>query len=124
MTDDLGRVPTETGFRPSDRAAKRPAPSGVNPSRITPALALAAAIMEFERRLPGWWWSVGSCSVSRNASCGPDRNGPDAHLLQHREFDECFHHDGAGDVTDSLRLVMEYALKRRAALLERASHDH
>jgi hypothetical protein len=32
---------------------------------------LAAAIREFETALPGWWWSVGSCSLTRDASCGP-----------------------------------------------------
>jgi hypothetical protein len=76
--------------------------------------ALAHAIAEFERRLPGWWWSVGSCSVSRDASCGPDRNGPDADLLKDRELDEGIHHDGDGTVADSLRIVMERAIARRA----------
>jgi len=33
MTDDLGRVPAEPGSCPSDRAAKRPAPAGFDPSR-------------------------------------------------------------------------------------------
>lgn len=83
---------------------------------MTDVQALAAAISEFERRLPGWWWSTAMCSSSRDASCAPDRNGPDADLLKLREFDEGFHHDGVGDVADSLRFVMEYALKRRAAL--------
>ena len=88
-----------------------------NAIRQTGALGLAAAIIEFERRLPGWWWSVGSCTVSRDASCGPDRNGPDAELLKIREFDEGFHHDGEGDVAASLRVVMEWAAGRRAAVL-------
>jgi hypothetical protein len=76
---------------------------------------LAAAIAEFEYRLPGWWWSTGSCSVSRDASCGPDRNGPDADLLEtDSEFDEGFHHDERkGDCADALRIVMEWALARR-----------
>ena len=56
---------------------------------------VGAVIDAFEREVPGWWWSVGSCSVSRDASCGPDRNGPDADLLPLPEFDEGFHHDGA-----------------------------
>lgn len=77
------------------------------------AVALAAAITEFEEKLPGWWWSIGSCSVSRDASCGPDRTGPDADLLQDREFDEGFHHDGDGDIPKSLRIVMEWALRCR-----------
>lgn len=81
---------------------------------------LAAAVSEFEEKLPGWWWSVGSCSISRDASCGPDRDGPDAELLKHREFDKGFHHDGNGDVADSLRIVMEWARHRRA--IHRETH--
>lgn len=79
------------------------------------AADLAAAIVEFEEKLPGWWWSIGSCSVSRDASCGPDRTGQDADLLADREFDEGFHHDGDGDIPNSLRIVMEWALHRREA---------
>lgn len=77
---------------------------------------LAAAIAEFEERLPGWWWSTGSCSISRDASCGPDRSGPDADLLRIKEFDEGFHHDGEGTVAESLKLVLEHAIERRQAV--------
>lgn len=78
---------------------------------------LAAAVDEFERALPGWWWSVGSCSVSRDASCGPDRQGVDAALLVHREFDDGFHVDASGSVADSLRAVMHAAVQARAGRL-------
>jgi hypothetical protein len=50
--------------------------------------AVGAAIREFEAALPGWWWSICVCSVSRDASCAPDIAGPDADLLQERTFDE------------------------------------
>lgn len=80
---------------------------------------LAAAIAEFEQKLPGWWWSVGSCSVSRDASCGPDRQGPDARLLDIKEFDEGFHHDDReGTCADALRLVMNWALERKQIIQE------
>lgn len=77
---------------------------------------LAKAIAEFERDLPGWWWTVGSCSVSADASCGPDITGPDADLLQQRLFDEGFDCDyrHPASVADSLREVKEIALKARA----------
>jgi hypothetical protein len=32
---------------------------------------LASAIAEFEKELPGWWWSVGSCSVSKGCKLRP-----------------------------------------------------
>ncbi|WP_231343689.1 hypothetical protein [Methylorubrum sp. B1-46] len=64
--------------------------------------------------------------MSRDASCGPDRNGPDADLLKHRDFDEGFHHDGNGETADSLRIVMEHALRRKADVMAatEAFHDH
>jgi hypothetical protein len=45
----------------------------------TDANDLIAAIQEFEAALPGWWWSIGSCGLTRDASCGPPRAmcGPD-----------------------------------------------
>lgn len=49
---------------------------------------LEAAIDRLYRELPGWWWSVGNCHVSADATIAPDRNGPDAHLLKFKEFDE------------------------------------
>ena len=80
----------------------------------TSATDLAAAIVQFEQTLPGWWWKVGTCSVSRDASCGPDRAGPDAHLLAIRLFDEGFHCDACGTVAESLRDVMDQALAAKS----------
>ena len=78
---------------------------------------LAVAIKIFEANLPGWWWGIGSCSISRDASCGLDMNGPDAYLLKLTEtrlFDEGFHHDDKeGTLADALGNVMEQALEAR-----------
>lgn len=54
------------------------------------SMALEEAIRKLERELPGWWWKVGHCSVSADATIGPDRNGCDAFLLKHKHFDEGF----------------------------------
>ncbi len=45
--------------------------------------------------LPGWWWSMGDCSVSADSTLGPDNAGPDADLLTKRDrtFDEGFQLD-------------------------------
>lgn len=77
---------------------------------------LARAIREFEGALPGWWWSIGSCSVTAHASCGPDRNGGDAHLIVGRNaFDHGFHADlGEGTPADALRDVMKQAVSARS----------
>lgn len=78
---------------------------------------LAAAIKEFEAALPGWWFSLGACSVSRHASCGPDVKGVDAALLADRQFDEGFDCDDAdGSLASSLRNVMRQALAARGVL--------
>lgn len=34
---------------------------------------LVSAISEFRAALPGWWFTVGECSVSCDATVGPDR---------------------------------------------------
>lgn len=75
---------------------------------VTDTGDFAAAVEEFERQLPDWWYTVGACSVSRHASCGPDRNGRDKHLLElhDRVFDQGFHADLAeGSLADALRAV-------------------
>ena len=73
------------------------------------------AIDEFKRRLPDWWWSVGECSISADASCGPDRNCKDAHLLVFDEFDNGFHHNEPmpASCADSLIKVMNEALQKK-----------
>lgn len=75
---------------------------------------LALALVEFDAQLPGWWWSVGYCKVSGDASCGPDRQGDDADLLAHKEFDEGFHVDiPDGEPADALIEVTRIALEAR-----------
>lgn len=82
---------------------------------------LAAAIREFEAALPGFWWSIGMCSVSGDASCGVDRGKEQAHLLDNIElgdpFDEGFHAEiEGGTPAEALRTVMHRALEHIAAL--------
>ena len=82
---------------------------------------LQAAIIEFEKALPGWWYSLGICSVSRDASCGPDPNGPDAALLKIRKFDSGYHcddHHPDSTMADALRNVMAQALEAKARVSE------
>ena len=37
---------------------------------------LLEAVARLERELPGWWWRVGHCHVSSDASIAPDYNDP------------------------------------------------
>ena len=85
--------------------------------------SLAEAIAKFEATLPGWWWSTGTCSISRDASCGPDRNGRDGYLLflddrdAAKLFDEGFHADldeEGSTVAEALLDVMAQALEAKA----------
>lgn len=48
--------------------------------------SLDAAVALCERVLPGWWWRVGTCCVSDDATVGPDYNSPVHGERLHREF--------------------------------------
>ena len=76
---------------------------------------LQAAIAEFAEVLPGWWYSMGDCSVSCHASCGPDVAYSDAYMLINRLFDEGFHSDIPQPtcLADALRGAMQKGLQAR-----------
>lgn len=78
------------------------------------ACDLVCAILEFQREFHGWWWTVGACQVSRDASCGPTLVAPDAALLQCKMFDDGFSLD-LPDATpaQALRAVMALARDER-----------
>ena len=48
--------------------------------------ALALAVARLERELPEWWWRVGACHLTADATIGPDLAGEDAWLLDVIEF--------------------------------------
>lgn len=75
----------------------------------------AAAVAEFERQLPGFWWSVGQCSVGAHASCSVDGRGDQADLLGGvkggEPLDVGFDCDtDGGSPAEALRDVMQQAL--------------
>jgi hypothetical protein len=86
---------------------------------------IVAAIGEFHAALPGWWYSIGLCHVSADASCGPDRAGVDADLLKDRVFDEGFHADlnPPATMADALRAAMQQGLAARALKTKGAQSD-
>lgn len=63
----------------------------------------------------GWWWTVGDCSVSADASMGPDVAHCDKATLV--RFDEGLHHDLPHPSTPAIALA-SLALRARAALGE------
>ena len=74
---------------------------------------LEAAIVAFKAALPGWWFSVGECQVSADASCGPTRESEHINLIpKDQRFDDGFHADLLQPATmaDALRNVQERAL--------------
>lgn len=75
----------------------------------------ACAVAEFEGALPGFWWSVGQCSVGAHASCAVDGNGSQRDLLigvaSREPFDDGFHCDTrGGSPAEALRDVMRQAI--------------
>lgn len=83
-----------------------------------PKADLTAVIARVERELPGWWWSVGSCSISAHASIGPDLAGSDKHLLEIKEFDDGFHADLSrpSTIAEALTQCIDEAVKARKDL--------
>ena len=90
----------------------------------------ACAVVEFEAALPGFWWSVGQCSVGAHASCAVDGAGVQKELIElipvnskglmidangspfEHPFNDGFHADtNGGSPAEALRDVMRQALK-------------
>jgi hypothetical protein len=76
----------------------------------------ADAVADFERELPGFWWSVGQCSVGAHASCAVDGNGIQSVLLNGvkagEPLDAGFHCDtNGGSPAEALRDVMQQAVE-------------
>jgi hypothetical protein len=78
----------------------------------TDSSELTAAIDDFEAEFPGFWWSVGQCSVGAHASCAVDGAGIQRHLLNGIEaghpYDDGFHCDTVGgSPADALRNILD-----------------
>jgi len=76
----------------------------------------AKAVTEFEKRLPGFWWSVGQCTVGAHASCAPDGRGAMSWILEGvasgDRLDDGFHCDtDRGTPADALSDVMHQAIE-------------
>lgn len=89
----------------------------------TDAAELAKAVSEFEAALPGFWWSVGQCSVGAHASCAVDGSGVQADLLDGvkagHPYDGGFHVDtNGGSPAEALRAVMRSAVEFMSATKE------
>ena len=81
---------------------------------------LTAAIERLRRELPGWWFTVGECQVSCDATVAPMGDGVDAHLIDDTDsdprFDSGFDYDISQPSTlaDALNGAIDDALAARA----------
>ncbi len=88
---------------------------------------LVAAIAYFNAKLPGWWFSVGACHVSADATVGVDTAGMDGFLFKTGEhtvtkfFDDTFQVDlhPPATMADSLIRATDLAKASRDAYLTR-----
>lgn len=74
---------------------------------------LEEAIIRFKRDLPGWWYRVGECQVSADASCGPTRESEHVLLIpKNPRFDHGFDADlpMPASMADALDVVRAEAL--------------
>lgn len=101
-----------------DELRRRVAEAAVPHDRValTDPASTIAAIQEFEAALPGWWWSLGHCQLTRDASCGPDFRVLGNRHPHVTAFDSGFHDDHPGTLADALRSVLAQAL---AAIAEK-----
>lgn len=76
-----------------------------------PDADLVLAIAEFRAKLPGWWFTVGECSVSCDATVGPDVAYASDDML--RLFDEGFDGDlrQPSTMADALRRATALAME-------------
>jgi hypothetical protein len=87
---------------------------------------LPAAISYFHSKLPGWWFSVGACHVSADATVCPDTAGADAWLFKTGFDDVTKFWDEGFDVdlhppetmADALRRATDVAYAARTAYVE------
>ncbi len=74
-------------------------------------------IARFKKELPGWWYSLGECQVSCDASCAPTSESKDIELIpQNENFNSGFHADvpQPSKLTSALLIVMHEALAAKA----------
>lgn len=79
---------------------------------------IETVIAEFKRRLPGWWFSLGECQVSCDASCAPTGLSPHVALAATDDrFNAGFHIDlpQPSTLAKALQTVMIEALDALAA---------
>jgi len=74
--------------------------------KTSPADCLESTIAVFKHMLPGWWFSVGECQVSADASCGPTRESEHIELIAvDQRFDDGFHADLPQPATMAMALI-------------------
>jgi hypothetical protein len=100
------------------QAEAQAAASSYDPTTGTNTDDLSVAIREFEAALPGWWWSVGYCHLTRDASCGPDFRVLGVEHPHTIAFDAGFHNDNKGTLADALRHVL---MQAQTAIRDRQS---
>ena len=108
---------SETGVTPALKRAYEHYKQNYKPE---PTAALALAIERVERELPGWWWSVGACHVSSDASVwtqgrasvGPEPQSVLGYILDDPVCDAGFHNDLAqpSSCADALNGAIAMAL--------------
>jgi hypothetical protein len=99
------------------------------------------ALARFKAEFPGWWWKVGECRISCDATIaldkhdvGRDGDHPDGDLVCYRTFDDGFEVDlpQPSTIVQALLHVMNKACIARqefragtevAAVMEKASEE-
>lgn len=84
-------------------------------------------IARFKKDFPGWWYSLGECQISCDASCAPTKLSPDIELIEYDDrFNSGFHVDLLQESTlsEALEVVMEEAAEARLAALAKKNRNN
>lgn len=89
----------------------------------SPATGLEEAIARFKADLPGWWFSVGECQVSCDASCAPTSETMDIGIVGIPGSDDRFNSGFHADLQQPSTLAEALDHVRREALEALDKHN-
>ena len=89
-------------------------------------VGIESVIARFRQELPNWWYSLGECQISSDASCAPTKHSEDMrHIDEDDRFNSGFHADvpQPSTLTDALLIVLHDALAAKARVENRSNDE-
>lgn len=72
------------------------------------------ALQCFRNVYPTWWYTIGVCDRSRDFTCAPQANSPEAPFIEiDNKFNNAFRCDHEGALADAIGDVMEQIIQEK-----------